>query len=65
MILAMADANTDFVVCGIAGDYCVKSTIENMIKGEIIPKVFLNGIVSIDDGSILNDFIEENKLEVI
>lgn len=63
--IAMADSNTDFVVCGIAGDYCVKSTIENMIKGEIIPKVLLDGIVSIDDGSTLNNFIKENKLEII
>jgi nicotinamidase-related amidase len=63
--LVTADANTDFVVCGIAGDYCVKSTIENLIKGDIVPKVFCPGIVSIDGGKIFSDFIKENKLEKI
>lgn len=59
------NANSDFVVCGIAGDYCVKSTIENLIKGEITPKVFCPGIVSIDGGKIFSEFIKENKLEKI
>ena len=63
--LVTADANTTFVVCGIAGDYCVKSTIENLIKGEIVPKVFMPGIVSIDGGKIFSDFVKENKLENI
>ena len=60
-----ADATTDFVVCGIAGDYCVKATIQNMINEEIIPKVFCPGIVSIDGGKIFNQFIKDNKLEKI
>ena len=63
--IVTADANTDFVVCGIAGDYCVKSTIDNMIKGGICPKVFNPGIVSIDGGKIFSDFVKENKLEKI
>ena len=60
-----ANANTDFVVCGIAGDYCVKSTIQNLINGGITPKVFMSGIASIDGGKILSEFIKENKLEKI
>lgn len=60
-----ADANTTFVVCGIAGDYCVKATIKNLLEGEIVPKVFCPGIVSIDGGKALSDFIKENKLEKI
>jgi len=63
--LVTADANTNFVVCGIAGDYCVKSTIENMIKGGICPKVFCPGIVSIDGGKTFNEFVKENKLKKI
>ena len=57
------NANSDFVICGIAGDYCVKSTIENLIKGGITPKVFCPGIASIDGGKTLSEFIKENKLE--
>ena len=63
--IAVADANTTFVVCGIAGDYCVKSTIENFLKGDITPKVFIPGIVSIDGGKTFSEFVKENKLEKI
>ena len=63
--IATADANTDFIVCGIAGDYCVKSTIQNMLNGEIVPKVFMKGIASIDGGRILSDFIKENGLNKV
>ena len=59
------NADTDFVVCGITGDCSVKATIENMINGEIIPKVFCPGIISIDNGKIFNEFVKENKLEKI
>ena len=63
--IVTVNSNTDFVVCGIAGDYCVKETIQNMINGEIIPKVFCPGIASIDGGKIFSDFVKENKLEKI
>lgn len=64
--VVIADGNSDFVVCGIAGDYCVKSTIQNLINsGIIIPKVFTPGIVSIDGGKIFKEFVKENKLEEI
>lgn len=63
--IVTANADTDFVVCGIAGDYCVKETINNMIEGKIIPKVFMPGIVSIDGGNTFNNFVKDNKLEKI
>ena len=63
--LVTVDANTDFVVCGIAGDYCVKATIENLLASNICPKVFCPGVVSIDEGEIFSDFVKENKLEKI
>ena len=63
--LVEADANTNFVICGIAGDYCVKATIENLLKGNITPKVLLSGIASIDDGTTIKKFIKENKLEIV
>lgn len=54
------------VICGIAGDYCVKETIRNLISfGKIYPKVFLKGIASIDDGSVLKETIDKYKLETI
>ena len=63
--IVTANYDTEFVVCGIAGDYCVKSTIQNMIDNEITPKVYCPGIVSIDGGKIFSDFVKENNLEKI
>ncbi len=63
--LCVASADTDFIVCGIAGDYCVKETIKNLISGGIIPKVFLEGVASIDDGSILQSYLDKFKIKVI
>lgn len=60
-----ANPRSTFVVCGIAGDYCVKETIKNLINGEITPKVFFPGIVSIDGGKSFSDFVKENELEKI
>ena len=53
--IVTADGGSEFVVCGIAGDYCVKATIQNMINGGIIPKIFFPGIASIDGGKIFSD----------
>jgi len=63
--IAEANPDSDFVVCGIAGDYCVKATIQNMLDGGLIPKVFCPGIVSIDGGKVFSNFIKENSLEKI
>ena len=59
------NANSEFVICGIAGDYCIKETIQNMLNNEIVPKVFCPGIVSIDGGKLFSEFVKENKLEKI
>lgn len=58
-----ADATTDFIICGIAGDYCVKETTENLLKYNIVPKMLMSGIASIDNGKIINKYIEVNQLE--
>jgi nicotinamidase-related amidase len=63
--IAEANPDSDFVVCGIAGDYCVKATIQNMLDGGLTPKVFCPGIVSIDGGKTFSNFIKENNLEKI
>jgi nicotinamidase/pyrazinamidase len=59
------NANSEFIVCGIAGDYCVKETISNLIEGGIVPKIYAKGVVSIDGGKTFSEFIKENKLEKI
>ena len=58
-----ADATTNFIICGIAGDYCVKETIENLLKYNIVPKILMSGIASIDNGKVINKYIEVNQLE--
>ena len=63
--LVKVNAESDFVICGIAGDYCVKATVENLINNGITPKVFFPGIASIDGGKSFSDFVKENKLEKI
>ena len=63
--LYTADADSEFVICGIAGDYCVKETIKNLLNNRIIPKVFLKGIASIDGGIAIKKFIKEKELNEI
>jgi len=63
--IATANVDTEFVICGIAGDYCVKATIENLLNAEITPKVLITGIASIDGGKIINEFIKEKELEKV
>lgn len=55
----------EIVVCGIAGEYCVLETLKNIINyiGADKVKVYLDGIVSIDGGEKLNNFIKENNIK--
>lgn len=59
--IATADATTDFVICGVSN--AVSSTINNMLKEELIPKVFCPGIISNDGGKTFSEFIKLNKLD--
>jgi nicotinamidase/pyrazinamidase len=61
--IIIADANTEFVICGVSNS--VTSTINNMIKEEIIPKVFFPGVFSNDGNKTFSEFIKLNKLEKI
>ena len=58
------------VVCGLAGDYCVKETIKNLLEhskttGLFNVSVFKDGISSIDGAETLERFINENNLNVV
>ena len=59
---------SDLVVCGIAGDYCVKETLSNLLRHNVNEnlnlniEVLRNGIVSIDNGTTIDNFIKENNL---
>ena len=56
----------DIVICGLAGDYCVKESTKNLLKSDLgfNIKILKEGIASIDDGTTLNEFIKENNLEI-
>ena len=57
---------SDIVVCGLAGDYCVKETIKNLLKyKDFNIEILKDGVKSIDDGTTFNNFINENKLKEI
>ena len=58
--------NEDLIVCGIAGDYCVKETIKNLLKHwRFNISILLGGVASIDDGTKLDNFIKANNLKVV
>lgn len=63
--IVTANADSEFVVCGIAGDSSVKATIENLLNGNIVPKIFSKGIVSTDGGSVFSNFVKINELQKI
>lgn len=50
------------VICGLAGDYCVKETIKHMVENGEEPKVFYDGIASIDGGAALDKTIKDYDL---
>lgn len=64
-ILAWFDSSDQVDVCGIAGDYCVKESTNNLLNYVAPEKVtmLLDCIRSIDDGTALNAFIAEKGLK--
>ena len=54
-------------VCGIAGDFCVKESINGLIKHHLKDNICVlkDFCPSIDDGTILNTFIAENGLKSV
>lgn len=60
--------NTEkFVVCGFAGDFCVRDSLKDLIEtvGARNIEVFSDGIASIDDGTSISEFILANGLSVV
>lgn len=59
--------NDKFIVCGFAGDYCVKDSVADLIPvvGAENIEIFREGVADIDDGTIFNNFIKENNLTII
>lgn len=51
------------VVCGIAGDVCVLNTIKSLAP--MRPEVFLAGTASLDGGTALEVYIQENNLKAL
>lgn len=54
----------ELIICGVAGDYCVLNTIDNLqpLWGQL--SVFLPGIASIDGGETLAKFIKDNNIAI-
>ena len=54
----------EFVFCGIAGNYCVMETIKNFITmfPTVKTSVLVDCVASIDDGTTLRKFMEENNI---
>ncbi len=57
--IVSANADSKFIICGMSKG--VKSTIENLLNEEIVPNIFMPGILYKED---LNKFIENNKVEL-
>ena len=64
-ILVSALEGKDVDVCGIAGDYCVKDTINDLLKLGVCKSitVLIDFVASIDGGKALNELIVENGLK--
>ena len=63
---AYCDDVDELVVCGIAGDYCVVETLKNIVNhiGTDKVSVYLDGVASIDDGTTLNKYINDNNIKI-
>lgn len=62
--LDIQEKYSNFVICGIAGDYCVLETLKNIKDFTDNVKVFMPGIASIDGGKALREYMEkENVIE--
>ena len=61
--LDIQEKYSNFVVCGIAGDYCVLEKLKNIKDFTDNVKVFLPGIASIDGGKALKEYMEKENVK--
>lgn len=61
--LGIVEALDEYVIAGIAGDYCVLETIKNLKEVGISPIVYTEGIASMDKGFRLEEYIAKHKLK--
>ena len=58
----------EFIVCGVAGDYCVKESLQGLVTG--LPdhcklSVFMDGIASIDEGKTITEYVETKGIKIV
>lgn len=58
-------ADTDFIVCGLTGDYSIIQTLKNLKLSKIEPKLLIKGVSSMDNGEKLSKFVKEWGIEKI
>ena len=57
--------NKNVVVCGLAGDYCVKESTKSLLKHfKFNVELLVSGIASIDKGETLKKFMDDNKIPI-
>lgn len=57
---------TNIVICGIAGDYCVLETLKNLVScGYFNIEILKDGIASIDGGKKLDEYVKELDLKYV
>ena len=57
--------NKNVVVCGLAGDYCVKESTKSLLNHfKFNLELLVSGIASIDNGDTLKKFMEDNKIPI-
>ena len=61
--LVTVDANTLFVICGVLD--AMSYTINNLIKENIYPSVYVPGVISDKGDDYIKQFLESNKLNEV
>lgn len=59
---AFINPKLPIVICGIAGDYCVLESLKGI--QDLHPSVYVQGTVSIDDGTKLLSYVESNNIPI-